>query len=68
MLELASDLSVEEYISGRALGAGGRLGSRTLGERRWRDLLERVEAEFRGTFGDRVRYTRPVVLGVGTVA
>jgi SAM-dependent methyltransferase len=68
MFELASDLPVGEYISERALGAAGRLGRRTLGEPLWRDLLERADAEFRHRFGGRVRYSRPVLLGVGTVA
>ena len=65
--ELESGLSVEEYVSDRALGAGGRLGRRTLGEPGWRAFLARADAEFRLRFGDRVRYSRPVVLGVATV-
>ena len=68
MFDLTSDLSVEEYVSDRALGAGGRLGRRTLGEPRWREFLERADAELRRRFGDRVHFYRPVVLGVGTVA
>jgi len=68
MFDLASDLSVEEYVSDRALGAGGRLGCRILGERGWGDFLEGAAAELRRRFGDRVRYTRAVVLGLGSVA
>lgn len=68
MFDLTSDPSVEEYVSDRALGAGGRLGRRTLGEPRWREFLDRAEAELRGRLGDRVHFNRPVVLGVGTVA
>lgn len=66
--DLASDLSVEEYVSDRALGAGGRLGRRTLGEPRWGKFLELAAAELRRRFRDRIRFSRPVVLAVGTVA
>jgi SAM-dependent methyltransferase len=68
MFDLTSDLSVEEYVSDRALGAAGRLGRRTLGEPRWREFLQRAEAELRRRFGDRVHFSRSVVLGVGTLA
>jgi ubiquinone/menaquinone biosynthesis C-methylase UbiE len=68
MFDLTSDLSVEEYVSDRALGAGGRLGRRAMGEPRWQEFLQQAEAEFRHRFGDRVHFSRPVVLGVGTVA
>ena len=68
MFDLTADLSIEEYVGDRALGGGGRLGCRTLGESGWRAFLERADRELRRRFGDRVRYSRPVVLGVGTVA
>jgi ubiquinone/menaquinone biosynthesis C-methylase UbiE len=68
MFNLTSDLSVAEYVSDRALGAGGRLGRRTLGEPGWREFLQRADAELRRRFGDRVHFSRPVVLGIGTVA
>jgi ubiquinone/menaquinone biosynthesis C-methylase UbiE len=66
--DLTSDLSVEDYVSDRALGAAGRLGRRILGESRWKEFLQQAEAELRRRFGDRVHFSRPVVLGVGTVA
>jgi hypothetical protein len=68
VIDLASDHSVEEYIADRALGAAGRFPRRALGEVVWREFLARADAELRSRFGDRIRYDRPVVLGVGTVA
>jgi ubiquinone/menaquinone biosynthesis C-methylase UbiE len=64
---LASDQPVEGYIADRALGAAGRFARHTLGEIGGRDFLGRAESEFRRRFGERIRYNRPVVLGVGTV-
>lgn len=68
VFDLPSDVSIDEYVKERALGAGGRLGCRILGERRWHEFLEQADAEFRRRFGLRVRYSRVVVLGVGSVA
>jgi ubiquinone/menaquinone biosynthesis C-methylase UbiE len=65
---LTSELSLEDYVSDRALGAVGRLGRRTLGESRWQEFLRQAEIELRRRFGDRVHFSRQVVLGVGTVA
>jgi hypothetical protein len=67
VIDLAFDHSVEEYVAERALGAAGRFARRALGEIGWREFLAQAEAEFRWRFGDRMRYDRPVVLGVGTV-
>ena len=66
--DLTADLSIDEYVGDRALGAGGRLGCHALGEAGWREFLERAAWEFRRRFGDRVRYGRAVALAVGTVA
>ena len=67
VIGLAHDCSVEEYLADRELSSGGRFGRHVLGDAAWRGFLERAGAEFRQKFGDRIRYERPLVLGLGTV-
>jgi ubiquinone/menaquinone biosynthesis C-methylase UbiE len=66
VVELSFDLSVDEYLADREISSGGRFGRHALGEPGWRAFLERGRAELRQSFGDRITYRRPVVLGVGT--
>jgi ubiquinone/menaquinone biosynthesis C-methylase UbiE len=68
VIDLAFYHSVEEYVADRALGAAGRFARHALGEIGWREFFAQAKAEFLWRFGDRMRYNRPVVLGVGTVA
>jgi ubiquinone/menaquinone biosynthesis C-methylase UbiE len=65
--ELAHDCSVDEYLADRELGASGRFGHHALGDPGWRRFLGTAKDEFVRRFGDRVSYSRPLVLGVGTV-
>ena len=65
--ELAHDCSVDEYLADRELGASGRFGHHALGDPGWRRFLATAKDEFVRRFGDRVSYSRPLVLGVGTL-
>jgi hypothetical protein len=65
--ELAHDCSVDEYLADRELGASGRFGRHALGDPEWRRFLGTARDEFVRRFGDRVSYSRPVVLAVGTL-
>jgi SAM-dependent methyltransferase len=65
--ELAHDCSVDEYLADRELGASGRFGRHALGDPGWQIFLGRTRNEFVRRFGDRVSYSRPLVLGVGTL-
>jgi demethylmenaquinone methyltransferase / 2-methoxy-6-polyprenyl-1,4-benzoquinol methylase len=65
--ELAHDCSVDEYLADRELSAGGRFGHHALGDPGWRRFLGTARDEFVRRFGDRVRYSRSLVLGVGTL-
>ena len=65
--ELAHDSSVDEYLADRELGASGRLGRQALGDPGWRRFLGTARGEFVRRFGDRISYSRPVVLAVGTL-
>ncbi len=65
--ELAHDCSIDEYLADRELGACGRFGHHTLGDPGWRRFLGTAKDEFVRRFGDRVSYSRPLVLGVGTL-
>jgi demethylmenaquinone methyltransferase/2-methoxy-6-polyprenyl-1,4-benzoquinol methylase len=67
LAELAHDCSVTEYLADRELGSSGRFGRHALGDPGWRRFLETAKDEFVRRFGDRVSYSRPLVLGVGTV-
>ena len=66
--DLGFDQSLQEYLAERALGAAGRFARRSLGEVGWRRFVAGAEAELRRGLGERIRYDRPVVLAVGTVA
>jgi ubiquinone/menaquinone biosynthesis C-methylase UbiE len=63
--ELAHDCSVDEYLADRELGASGRFGRHALGDSDWRRFLGTAREEFGRRFGDRVRYSRTLVLAVG---
>jgi ubiquinone/menaquinone biosynthesis C-methylase UbiE len=65
--ELAHDCSVDEYLADRELGASGRFGRHALGDAEWRRFLVTARDEFVRRFGDRVSYSRPIVLAVGTL-
>jgi ubiquinone/menaquinone biosynthesis C-methylase UbiE len=65
--ELAHDCSVDEYLADRELGASGRFGRHALGDAEWRRFLVTARDEFVRRFGDRVSYSRPLVLTVGTL-
>ena len=65
--ELAHDCSVDEYLADRELGASGRFGRHALGDPGWRRFLGTARDEFVRRFGDRVSYSRPLVLAVGTL-
>jgi ubiquinone/menaquinone biosynthesis C-methylase UbiE len=65
--ELAHDCSIEDYLADRELSSSGRFGRHALGDPGWRRFLETAKDEFLGRFGDRVRYSRPLVLGLGTL-
>jgi len=65
--ELAHDCSVDEYLADRELGASGRFGRHALGDPGWRRFLGTTRNEFVRRFGNRVSYSRPLVLGVGTL-
>jgi ubiquinone/menaquinone biosynthesis C-methylase UbiE len=65
--DLAHDCSVDEYLADRELGASGRFGRHALGDSEWRRFLGTARDEFGRRFGDRVSYSRPLVLAVGTV-
>jgi ubiquinone/menaquinone biosynthesis C-methylase UbiE len=65
--ELAHDCSVDEYLADRELGASGRFGRHALGDPEWQLFLGRARDEFVRRFGDRVSYSRPLVLAVATV-
>ena len=65
--DLAHDCSVDEYLADRELGASGRFGRHVLGDSEWRRFLGTARDEFVRRFGDRVSYSRPVVLAVGTL-
>ncbi|PYQ53822.1 MAG: hypothetical protein DMF78_08065, partial [Acidobacteria bacterium] len=66
--ELAHHCSVDEYLADRELGSSGRFGRHALGDRGWRRFLGKARNEFLRRFGDTVRYSRPLVLGVGTLS
>jgi len=66
-VELAHDCSVDEYLADRELGASGRFGRHALGDPGWQLFLGTVRDEFVRRFGDRVTYSRPLVLAVGTL-
>jgi ubiquinone/menaquinone biosynthesis C-methylase UbiE len=66
--ELAHDCSVDEYLADRELGASGRFGRHALGDADWRRFLGTARDEFVRRFGDRVSYSRPLVLAVGTLS
>lgn len=68
VVELPYDLSVEDYLADRELSSGGRFGRVTLGEAGWRRFRDHARTELRRRFGDRVRYGRPLLLGVGSLA
>lgn len=63
----AHDCSVDKYLADRELGASGRFGRHALGEAEWRRFLGTARGEFVRRFGDRVSYSRPLVLAVGTL-
>jgi ubiquinone/menaquinone biosynthesis C-methylase UbiE len=65
--ELAHDCSVDEYLADRELGASGRFGRQALGDPGWQRFLGTAREEFVRRFGDRVSYSRPLVLAVGTL-
>ena len=65
--ELPHDCSVDEYLADRELGASGRFGRHSLGDTEWRRFLGTARDEFVGRFGDRVSYSRPLVLAVGAL-
>jgi ubiquinone/menaquinone biosynthesis C-methylase UbiE len=65
--ELAHDCSVDEYLADRELASSGRFGRHALGDPGWRRFLGTAKDEFVRRFGDRVSYSRPLVLGVGTL-
>ena len=67
LAELAHDCSVDEYLADRELGASGRFGRHALGDPGWRHFLGTAKDEFVRRFGGRVSYSRPLVLGVGTL-
>ncbi|PYQ37724.1 MAG: hypothetical protein DMF77_26135 [Acidobacteria bacterium] len=67
LAELAHECSVDEYLADRELGASGRFGRHALGDPGCRRFLGTATSEFGRRFGDRVSYSRPLVLGVGTL-
>jgi ubiquinone/menaquinone biosynthesis C-methylase UbiE len=64
--ELAHECSVDEYLADRELGASGRFGRHALGDPGWQLFFGTAREEFVRRFGDRVSYSRALVLGVGT--
>jgi len=65
VVELRFDYSVQEYLADRELSSGGRFGRDVMGEAGWRQFLERSAAHVTRRFGERVRYERPLVVGIG---
>ncbi len=62
----SSEHTVEEYVAERSLNAPGRLARHVLGEGEWRAFLARAAAEFRRRFGERVGFSRRVLLAAAT--
>ena len=63
----SSEHNVEEYVAERSLNASGRLARQILGETGWRAFSDRATAEFRRRFGDRIGFSRRVLLASATV-
>jgi ubiquinone/menaquinone biosynthesis C-methylase UbiE len=63
----SSEHTVEEYVAERSLNAPGRLARQMLGESGWRAFSDRATAEFRRRFGDRIGFSRRVLLAAATV-
>ncbi len=63
---LPVDLTVDEFLDDRELGAGGRYARHTLGEAGWRAFRGKALEVLRGRFGPRVAYERSVLIAVGT--
>lgn len=63
--EYRATMSIEDYLAGRQTNAQGRFLRQMLGESLWPRFLERVEAEFRGRFGDPIGDTSDVLIAAG---
>ena len=63
----SSEHAVEEYVAERSLNASSRLARRLLGEAGWRAFSDHAAVEFRRRFGDRVGFSRRVLVAAATV-
>ncbi len=63
----SSEHSVEEYIAERSLNAPGRLARHTLGEAGWQDFVAEARTRFGRRFGERIGFSRRVLLAAATV-
>lgn len=63
----SSEHTVEEYIAERSLNAPGRLARQTLGEAGWPDFIAEARTKFGRRFGERIGFSRRVLLAAATI-